>query len=512
MVAGAATRARAERLDQLTFSRFLVVLLVLAAHGVGGIYRAAIDVFPVSSVFNFAPSAVSYLFVLSGFVMSLVYHQPGTRFRVRDFWTSRFVRIYPLYLIAFLLVCLYYLEYMAHISAVKILANLFIVQAWIPSFAQSFNYPAWSLTAEVLFYALFPFLTAWSYRQPLRKLVWASLGFWAVSQTVHYVLWSRYWPAAESLLVYQPVFHLSSCLLGAVGGAWYVREGQKLRSAPRTTLAVLTMGLVMASICMFMGDLFPWFPRWLQPMQGLFAPFFLVTILAMALDRSRLSRWLSQPLPVLLGETSYALYILHVPVVWLLERGLHEASLPRPGHIQAAAALPLMLVVGLVAHQYVDLPLRRWLKRMMERVDLLIAVVDIGVIAASVTLAFVLRFGIGRQLAEFELAANLMFWLAVVVRTAVAAAFSVNGQAHVTGAYKRTVPRLVGAISVGTIVIATLMWAAFRMGWAPGFPRGVLLMDWVFTLLLVLASRFALRKRDAPDDRQGPAVDGRTPA
>ena len=62
-----------KRLDQLTFTRFWALLLVLIYHGAGGIYIQAINKFPVSAILYSAPTAVSYLYVLSGFVMSLVY-------------------------------------------------------------------------------------------------------------------------------------------------------------------------------------------------------------------------------------------------------------------------------------------------------------------------------------------------------------------------------------------------------------------------------------------------------
>ena len=191
-----------KRLDQLTFLRFLAVLLVLIYHYGGGVYIKPINFFPISTLLRSAPTAVSYLYVLSGFVMSLVYYRPKERFDVRGYWSARFVRIYPLYIISFLLVSLYFIDYIARIKAPKILINIFVLQAWYPPYTQSFNYPSWSMTVEFFFYFLFPFFTMWAYRQPTRKLIWVSLALWIGSQVVHYFMWMFYFPEWELFIMF----------------------------------------------------------------------------------------------------------------------------------------------------------------------------------------------------------------------------------------------------------------------------------------------------------------------
>ncbi|MDP2776727.1 MAG: acyltransferase family protein, partial [Anaerolineales bacterium] len=148
-----------KRLDQLTFTRFAAILIVLFFHGGGGVYLQAVNVFPFSAILVSATTSVTYLYVLSGFVMSLVYYRPNEKFDTGRYWTARFVRLYPLYLISYLLTCYYYIDFIAKIKPQKILANIFMLQAWIPQYAQSFNYASWSMTVEFFFYAVFPFFT-----------------------------------------------------------------------------------------------------------------------------------------------------------------------------------------------------------------------------------------------------------------------------------------------------------------------------------------------------------------
>lgn len=48
-----------KRLDQLTFTRFIALLLVMFYHGAGGVYLRPFDVFPITHLLHAAPTAVS---------------------------------------------------------------------------------------------------------------------------------------------------------------------------------------------------------------------------------------------------------------------------------------------------------------------------------------------------------------------------------------------------------------------------------------------------------------------
>ena len=114
-----------KRYDQLTFSRFWAILLVFIYHGGASFYISPIAKFPLTPILYSAPSAVAYLYVLSGFVMSLVYFRPKIKFDILSYWSARFVRIYPLYIFSFLLIAYYYIDGMARIKPQKTLANIF---------------------------------------------------------------------------------------------------------------------------------------------------------------------------------------------------------------------------------------------------------------------------------------------------------------------------------------------------------------------------------------------------
>ncbi len=94
------------QLDQITFTRFIAALTVVFFH-----YGQS--VFPANIPFLFenltaGPIAVGYFYVLSGFIMAIAYYQTDEsqrgNFNKTKYWVARFARIYPVYLLALLII------------------------------------------------------------------------------------------------------------------------------------------------------------------------------------------------------------------------------------------------------------------------------------------------------------------------------------------------------------------------------------------------------------------------
>ncbi|NOH03035.1 MAG: acyltransferase family protein [Chloroflexi bacterium] len=483
-----------KRLDQLTFTRFAMVMLVLFYHGTSGFYTGFLDFFPFSALIRSAPTAVSYLYVLSGFVMSLVYYKPGEKFDAVGYWRARFIRIYPLYIVSFALMCVYYFDSLLRIKPQKILANIFVVQAWIPAYSQSFNYASWSMTVEFFFYALFPFLMLWAYRQSTRKLIWTSIALWILSQAVHFTLWTGYYPEQKEFIVYSPIFHLNSFVMGVTGGIWYLREGRNQKAKPWVILSLLAVSfLLVAGYTVVSSDVLQVLPHDLQPMAGLLAPLMILFIVSLAIDQSRLSQALSRSVFVNLGETAYAIYILHVPVVWLYERALENSAIADPYFFLQRTFLPIMITIGLIAHFYVDIPLRRWLKGLLQRISMRVLLLDLAILTLSVFLVFRLRFGEGREYQSYREMERLIFWTAFLIRPLTAillGAFSPTGFQKPVAHMVRTAAL---SVTIGSLAIAAIAYIGYFTGWFENFPRSVFIYDWLIVLTLSLLVRFGFR-------------------
>ena len=176
-LAGRAKRRPA--LPVLTSLRFFAAAEVVLFHISAGPAGAAIPEGLLQNLASGGYAAVSFFFVLSGFVLTYAHagatEQQGGAIDTRRFWVQRFARLGPAYYLGLLLAAPIAIAYVASnaqapaafIGPVLVLVFL---QAWWAPLASVWNFPAWSLSVECLFYALFPWLARASVRWPRSTL------------------------------------------------------------------------------------------------------------------------------------------------------------------------------------------------------------------------------------------------------------------------------------------------------------------------------------------------------
>lgn len=327
--------------------------------------------------------AVGLFFVLSGFILVWAYQhhdlsRPAAR---RRFWVARLARIYPVYLLGLALALPYFVEMVAlrpdwgvAAGLRTAAATLSLTQAWSPTSACQWNCPGWSLSAEAFFYLLFPLLVVATARWGTRRLLAALALLWAaaLAAPVAYTLLdpdalggAQAGSQATWLVVlkFNPLLRLPEFAIGVLVGQLVVRW-QRL-PATRDRLrrlgpwlsggAAVTLGVVLAT-----GGRLPF----ALLHNGLLAPAFALLVVGLGAGGGALARLLgSRPLHAL-GEASYALYILHVPVyLWSLHRlPFIELGLPH-GWPGVALYLVLVTLLSVAVRQRVEEPARRWLLR-----------------------------------------------------------------------------------------------------------------------------------------------------
>ncbi|HLM66123.1 MAG TPA: acyltransferase family protein, partial [Longimicrobium sp.] len=160
---------------------------------------------------------------------------------------------------------------------------------------------------------------------------------------------------------YNPLVRLPEFVLGVVAGRWFLLEG----GGSRRWHARLEAGAVAALLALLLGSV--WIPYPLLH-NGLLAPVFAALVYALARGAGPVSRLLSTRVLVRLGAASFALYILHVPLlVWLSRayRVAETAPPPQPWGFAIFAALSIG--VSLLVFALVEEPGRRLLRRRLTK-------------------------------------------------------------------------------------------------------------------------------------------------
>lgn len=372
-------------LSALTGLRFLAALHVVLFH-----YAAPSLASAPEWARNFAAAGltgVDLFFILSGFVLAYNYLD-GRQIKRRDFWVARFARIYPAHLLGVLLLApymiyAYFTLFPASVAAGKTLADgglaLTLTQAWVPGSWSVWNGPAWSLGAEVFFYALFPFLGLALARIPPRLLLPALGGFWALAllRPASYIFYDipGWWPVAYA----NPIMRLPEFLMGIVLGRLFLHYGRARWGGIMAGLgafgwvALLSIGvpglnnLLARTVLSWLNMAFLY--------EALLLVFFVLLIYGLAHGSGLVAKGLSLPFMLLLGEASYALYILQVPVAaavkGLTENRMDPVMLPyikyfeTPPYFLAFVAILVMLAI--ISHQVVESPARTFIKRAFSR-------------------------------------------------------------------------------------------------------------------------------------------------
>lgn len=293
------------RIEQLTFTRFVAALLIVFFHFGGGTYQFT-NVY-TRFLFKQANVGVSYFFILSGFVMIIAYHKKK-KVIFLDYMRNRFARIYPVYFIA--IVLFFFIVFISkQASLLDFILNVLMIQAWIPGKALVGNIPAWSISVELLFYVLFPFLYNSLYSKfNYKKLIIPIVIFWAISQIgYNYLLTKELFPnfIYNNLDVkYQPLFHLNEFLVGNLAGLFFIKNKFKNRNYDIliVCLIILLLGLK--------------YPIGLDFHNGFLALIFIPFIVLLALNNGFITKFFNKRLFVFLGEISFGLYILQF-IVWI---------------------------------------------------------------------------------------------------------------------------------------------------------------------------------------------------
>jgi len=344
----------ADSIASLTSLRFFAAVYVLLFHSGAGFLGKAVPALSFLETFlGNGYLGVTFFFVLSGFILAHVYDgKLRSRGDLGRFAMARFARIYPVYLLALLLV----LPPIFKDLSWRSLPQFFLLQYWTPlselRALDNTNFPGWSLSVEMAFYLLFPAIL-WSFsRLGPRGLRAATLSACALMLALRLPSLSADMAPPVAWLNHVPFMLLRApeFIFGAGLGLLYHRQPTLFRSSWLTAATVAAILAVLVTVA----------SPWAAPIA---ATLFGVLIAAVSVNRDSLAaRMLSNRLLLLGGGASYALYILQMPVrYWIGQVATGDLAL-----IGRALYAPSLVVISVLVFLYFEEPVREQLRRRVK--------------------------------------------------------------------------------------------------------------------------------------------------
>jgi peptidoglycan/LPS O-acetylase OafA/YrhL len=317
-------------------------------------------------------------FMLSGFVMTHVYYRAFTESDLtqsigrhyRSFIMARVARIYPLHLLVLILFVVTAVASRWHgasLAAIRnvplsgsesvgaFFANIFMLQG-LKAGALSWNYPSWSISVEFMAYLVFPFTLPMIWRAPGAAKIGIATGLFGLLALLAYVTGDDFdqWDGPITLLRCLPEFALGTLLYSA------------FRAAPKGSLLARdgfvfgVLAAIVLSLHFGLSDL-------------LVTSLFAVFMLAAVLNTGRFSTCANTSALVWLGDVSFALYLIHSFVQFVVSELLWHFGVHNPAVIPAGVSLSLavaMIAICLVAAHLsyfgVEIPSRQYLRGVFD--------------------------------------------------------------------------------------------------------------------------------------------------
>ncbi|WP_123852782.1 acyltransferase family protein [Chryseobacterium shandongense] len=338
------------KISQITFTRFIAAMAIVISHFNKDLFLYKIKF--ISDIFLRANVGVSYFFILSGFIMIVAYHKKE-KIEYLDFYRNRIARIYPLYVVGLLL---YFVTRYSDFGFYKTFLYLSGIQSWLPGKALILNFPGWSISVEFLFYLVFPWLYNYLYSKGNKSIWIIAVLIWIGTQVfsnlyINSLSYKGPHTDSHEFIHYFPPWHINEFLIGSLTGIFFVKN----RKEKNYDLAIVLVFIAILLSLVFIP---------LNFHNGLMAIFFVPAIYMISCNNGMITKVFSMKPLEFLGEISYAIYIIHIPVLYILRSFLWDNF-----HISQSNAvfwiyILVLMVVSALFYQHVEKPMRDYLRKL----------------------------------------------------------------------------------------------------------------------------------------------------
>lgn len=352
--AGPLSSTERREIKPLTSLRFIAALVVLFYHG-----NESFKCWSPWGGNLLAAQAVGFFFVLSGFILTYIYGRglPTAESKVR-FYQARVARIWPAHL-GTLFLLLFLIPEVFKVTSHDwplFLSNLFLVHALYPVWHVFFSYnaSAWSISTEICFYLAYPFLLTCLNKKWYLPLTITGTIVTGLILFCNYMQFPEFNPngiSSQGIIYVHPLARIFDFSLGMTLAVFWRERWANLNLGKwkATFLEVLAL-TAMCLMNVYSPSLRYAVEHWVGPAGGywmqncgpsLITFAFLVGVFA--ISKGYVSKFLSLPLMVHLGELSFGIYLLHG--IFLTFLGINF-----PQQQSVAASVIFMFVLFYAAH------------------------------------------------------------------------------------------------------------------------------------------------------------------
>lgn len=361
---------RREKIDCLTGLRFIAAAMIVVHHS-RGVLGIPDSFLPGISL----QTGVSFFFVLSGFILAYVYPELSDRGSVRRFFVARIARIWPAHFFALCLAVALQID-AANPGPGIAIANAAMIHAWVPATGWffSFNAVSWSISTEFFFYLAFPFLIAgfretWRWKLALGAALVVGILLACEFFNVRPYAGAGPFEVNRAGLIYiSPLARLFEFILGMVTAKFWLActSPEKPALSSATMKEIAAIALCAGAVVLFSSKklLATWFGTGAAAYLGHAGPgpAFAVLIFIFASQNGAISRALSRPAAVLLGEISFSVYLLHqIMLRWIDMHRPDFAAFSEP--MLYAGFWIVLLFASWLVWRFIERPARRAILR-----------------------------------------------------------------------------------------------------------------------------------------------------
>jgi peptidoglycan/LPS O-acetylase OafA/YrhL len=326
----------------------------------------------MAPVINAGYASVSFFILLSGFVLAYNYADKARAGKLdpAKFWKARFTRLYPIYVLSLILSWRTLpgeMDSHTHLLFwMGLILTPLLLQGFIPSIATFLNTPAWTMSAECSYYALFPWMAGWKRPESFRPHLLKMAGIWCLGMLpgALYVIFnpdhlahvdrfsSGTWLQA---LKFTPYTHVASFIFGVM----LASLDEMIERKSRLRLWLGLAGFAGLFTLLQMGPAIPY----ALIHDGLLMPLFGCIILCLAGENLLSFGFGLRPL-VFVGEASYCLYLLHY-TLWNLIHDSHILNLLHLDKFDPWISYIALITLAILALHLVEKPAQKVLRNWM---------------------------------------------------------------------------------------------------------------------------------------------------